>query len=145
MGYRGLLPDNYLDGLCVEDRAKRYTFGDRDRPTTIVALERGAIAGFATITPARDADVSGCGELSALYVDPDWWGRGIGRALIADARARLVYLGFSDAVLWVMVGNARAERFYRADGWEPDGSRRTESVWGARVDEIRYRRSLMPR
>jgi hypothetical protein len=38
--------------------------------------------------------------------------------------------------------DATAERFYRADGWAPDGQRRTESVWGAVADELRYRRAL---
>jgi len=29
VAYRGLLPDEYLDGLQPEDRAPHYTFGDR--------------------------------------------------------------------------------------------------------------------
>jgi hypothetical protein len=63
-------------------------------------------------------------------------------ALVSAARARLLELGFRHAVLWVMAGNTRAERFYRLDGWAPDGLRRTESVWGAVADELRYRRAL---
>jgi GNAT superfamily N-acetyltransferase len=84
----------------------------------------------------------GHGELCALYVDPDRWGRGIGVALASAARARLFDLGFRNAILWVLVGNVRAERFYRIDGWAPDGLRRTDLVWGVRVDEIRYQRTL---
>jgi hypothetical protein len=30
---------------------------------------------------------------------------------------------------------------YRLDGWATDGLRRAESVWGAVVDELRYRRA----
>jgi hypothetical protein len=44
-----------------------------------------------------------------------------------------------------MAGNARAERFYRIDGWEPDGESKTDSVWGITVDEIRYQRRLEAR
>jgi hypothetical protein len=51
-------------------------------------------------------------------------------------------LGFTEALLWVLIGNDRAERFYRADGWLPDGQRRDDDVWGARVSEIGYRRRL---
>ena len=145
-GYRTLIPDEVLDRLRPEDRAQRYRFGNTDprEPATIVADEAGAIVGFATTAPARDPDAAGLGELCALYVDPDRWGRGIGASLVSAARGRLADLGFRQVILWLLAGNARAARFYRIDGWVPDGSRRTESVWGVTVDEIRYRRSLAP-
>jgi GNAT superfamily N-acetyltransferase len=142
--YRGLLPAEYLDALKPEDRASRYKFEDPDtaKPFTIVAVDNGLIAGFATTAPARDADAEGCGELYALYVDPEYWSRGIGAELIRAARTRLVELGFQEAVLWVMKGNARAERFYSIDGWQPDGHERSEVMWGVTVNELRYRRQL---
>jgi GNAT superfamily N-acetyltransferase len=142
--YRGLLPAEYLDALKPEDRAARYIFENPDttKPWTIVAEDNSLIAGFATTAPARDADAQGCGELYALYVDPDYWGRGIGAQLIEAARARLVELGFEQAVLWVMKGNARAERFYTIDGWQPDGHQRSEVMWEVTVNELRYRRRL---
>jgi GNAT superfamily N-acetyltransferase len=147
VAYRTLMPDEYLDQLRPEDRAARYTFGSPDllKPWTIVAIEGGTIHGFATTAPARDPELSNHGELYALYVDPDQWGRGIGFALASAARARLVDLGCRQAILWVLSGNIRAERFYLKDGWTPDGVRRTELVWGAKCDEIRYRRSLETR
>lgn len=142
--YRNLLPDDYLNRLRPEERAQRYTFGSPDprEPATIVAAQEGAIYGFAATAPARESDALDGGELCALYVDPDWWGCGVGAALVSDARARLFGLGFRFAILWVLVGNVRAERFYRIDRWESDGLRRTESVWGVTVDEVRYRRAL---
>ena len=59
-----------------------------------------------------------------------------------DARTRLQRAGFRDAQLWVLVGNDRAQRFYRADGWSPDGTRRRDEIYGVDVDEVRFRRSL---
>jgi len=41
-----------------------------------------------------------------------------------------------------MSNNTRAERFYRIDQRKPDGVRRTVTVCGVVVDEIRYRRIL---
>jgi len=61
---------------------------------------------------------------------------------MTDARQRLAAAGFTDASLWVLDGNARAERFYRLDGWTPDGARRPEELWGVVVDEIRCRTAL---
>jgi GNAT superfamily N-acetyltransferase len=142
--YRSLIPAEYLDQLRPEDRAKKYNFSSLDplQPRTIVAAEGDLIYGFATTAPVRERDMPGYGELCALHVDPDHWSRGIGKALISAARARLFDLGFRNAVLWVLAGNARAERFYRMDGWAPDGARRTDVVWGATLDEIRYQRKL---
>jgi GNAT superfamily N-acetyltransferase len=143
-GYRGLLPDEYLDALRPEDRAKQYSFGDPDplKPATIVAIEAGAICGFATVGPSRDRDAEGNGELWGLYVDPDRWGLGVGRVLIEAARGRLAHQGYENASLWVLSGNRRAERFYTIDGWEPDGTRREDQIGGLTVIENRYRRSL---
>ena len=132
-GYRGLLPDGYLDSLRAEDRAARYTFDRLDGPRTTVAVADGAIAGFATISGD---------ELCALHVDPGAWSRGIGRALIARARADLAAAGVVEAHLWVLAGNARAQRFYERDGWASDGTARSDVVWGAAVDEIAFRRRL---
>jgi GNAT superfamily N-acetyltransferase len=100
------------------------------------------ICGFATTCAARDEDVPGYAELAAIHVDPDAWGHGVGQALLAAARAHLLDSGFRHAILWVLVGNVRAERFYVKDGWAPDGSRRTDTVWGVQVDDQRYRRTL---
>ncbi|HEX5461408.1 MAG TPA: GNAT family N-acetyltransferase [Steroidobacteraceae bacterium] len=144
VAYRGLLPDDYLTGLRAEDRAQRYDFASRDpaRPRTLVAIEADTVLGFATISPARDQELAGQGELCALYVEPDCWGRGIGQALASAARSELHRLGFRQAALWVIAGNARAERFYRADGWTHDGLRRAQQVWSVRVDTVRYSRAL---
>jgi GNAT superfamily N-acetyltransferase len=143
-GYRGLLPDAYLDGLRAEERAERYNFASEDmrEPATIVALDGEVICGFVTTAPARDSDLPEYGELFALYVDPEWWGRGVGAALISAARERLLELRFRNAALWLLAGNARAERFYSIDGWLPDGLSRTDTVWGVTVNEVRWRRAL---
>lgn len=133
VGYRGLLPAAFLDGLRVEDRAARYTFDRSDGPRTTVAVEGDAIVGLVATRGS---------ELCGLYVDPDRWGTGVGRALIARARAELAVAGVDEAHLWLLAGNARAQRFYERDGWSSDGTRRTDTVWGITVDEIEFRRRL---
>lgn len=145
-GYRGLLPDQYLDGLRPEERAARYRLEGPDpdphAPVSVVALDGDVICGFAVSGPARDDDASGLGEVLALYVDPGVWRRGVGGRLMRDARIRLAERGFTDAILWLLAGNERGRAFYLDDGWVPDGMTRTEEIWGVRVDEVRYRRTL---
>jgi ribosomal protein S18 acetylase RimI-like enzyme len=151
--YRNILPDDYLDQLHPEDRAAKYDFANRDplKPRTIVAVEAGmnpsihtfaTIMGFATTMPVTDTDMPDNGELCALYVDPQQWGKGIGVALVSAARAQMFERGFRKAILWVLTGNVRAERFYQNDGWAADSVRRKATVWGIEVDEIRYARQL---
>ena len=144
VGYRGLLPDDYLNGLRPEDRAARYTFGSPDAsvPHTTLAILDDRLAGFATTGCARETDRKDTGELFALYVEPDLWGRGVGRTLIADARRHLAEQGFTDAVLWVLVQNIRARRFYEIDEWVVDEGPRSETIWGITVQSIRYRCKL---
>src|SRR6185312_9180320 len=109
VAYRGLMPDDYLQRLRPEERAQRYDFASLDpaRPRTLVAIEADTVLGFATISPARDEGAAGQGELCALYVEPDCWGRGFGRTLASAARAELYRLEFRQAILWVVAGNAR--------------------------------------
>jgi GNAT superfamily N-acetyltransferase len=157
--YRSLLPYEYLDQLRPEDRAAGYDFSSLDpaRPQTIVACEdlaceegapdtqgdkQGAILGFASIMPSSDANLPRHGELCALYVNPAHWGRGIGLALVSAARASLLERGFQNALLCILAGNQRADRFYRNDGWAPDGLRKTDTLWGVTVEELRYQRPL---
>jgi GNAT superfamily N-acetyltransferase len=133
VGYQGLLPAVYLDSLRAEDRAARYTFGDKSGPSTSVAVDGEAIVGFFTLH--RD-------ELSALHVAPEAWRRGVGSALIAKARADLAASGLSRAWLWLLAGNTRARKFYERDGWTPTGEKRSDVVWGAAVEELRHERQL---
>src|SRR3954454_10144867 len=141
VGYRDLLPADYLRGLRAEDRAARYDLGNRDpsRPVTLVAVDGDAICGFATVAQS-DAPV--CGELAALYVSPERWRSGVGLGLVAAARQQLLAFGYREAVLWMLSGNSRAEKFYARDGWVKDGAQRVVSLWDVTVEELRFRRDL---
>jgi GNAT superfamily N-acetyltransferase len=71
--------------------------------------EDGVVQGFSAADP-RD------GTIFALFVHPDYEGRGIGRALLPRACDELRAAGYSEATLTTDPGT-RAERFYRSDGW----------------------------
>ncbi len=144
VAYRGLVPDEYLDSLTPAHRIPGYRFGSRgeEDPETLLALEGDALLGFATFGPSRDADAPAAGELFALYVDPQRWRTGAGRALVTATRERLRARGHEQAILWVLDGNESAERFYEADGWRRDGASRWEDPWGVRSLVYRFRRAL---
>lgn len=146
VAYRGLLPDDHLDTLRVDEaRLARYRLGDDDPAAPFTALAAdpdGTVTGFVTVGPSRDGDVPGAGECYALYVDPPRWGEGIARRLLAEGRRVLVARGHRLGALWVLAGNEPAQRVYRADGWALDGAARHEEVWGVPADVVRMRRPL---
>lgn len=133
--YAGLLPDGFLARLSAEARAASWArrIGDPDIPGRVLVVEEGgAVAGFAAFGP---------GQLYALYLLPEFWGRGLGRLL----HDRVVEeLSGDSAVLWVLATNERAKAFYVRQGWVDDGARQTETIDGGRVtlEEMRYRRPL---
>jgi ribosomal protein S18 acetylase RimI-like enzyme len=77
-------------------------------PHTRVAGPSGAPAGFSII---KDD------ELYQLYVAAGSRGTGLAAELTADAEARLVANGVTNAWLACAVGNERAARFYEKSGW----------------------------
>src|SRR5262245_37221120 len=70
--YRGLIAQDYLDGLTAEVFAGRYTFGrvGLRMPATLVAVDDDAIRGLVTAGLCREKDFGNFGELMAIDVDP---------------------------------------------------------------------------
>jgi ribosomal protein S18 acetylase RimI-like enzyme len=136
--YRGQLPDAMLDALSVDERTAfwRALLGEeRSRSAVIVAEVEGVIAGFASAGPCRDIDLGeGSGEIYALYVAPEAWSAGIGRALMEACLSALLADGFPLLSLWVIESNQRARAFYERTGWRADGARKSEGG----VAEVRY-------
>jgi GNAT superfamily N-acetyltransferase len=139
--YAGVFPDAAFE---VERRQRWWRQWLRQplQPpaATLVAEDEGVVVGFAGVGRSRDEPA--LGELYTIYVDPNRWSTGAGRALIEAAEDALRKHGFSEAMLWVLEGNERAERFYRRAGWEQDDGRKTELLEGAELTEVRYRKPL---
>jgi GNAT superfamily N-acetyltransferase len=145
VAYTGLMPDEAVAAFDAEARRRMWSealAGERPAGSaTFVAELDGAVVGVANVVAARD-EPSGIGELTHIYLHPDSWGRGVGRALLARAEESLRASGFREAVLWVLEGNERAERFYRAAGWTHDGGRKLDDFAGPPISELRYRKDL---
>src|ERR1019366_622899 len=145
--YRGQIPDDFLDSLSIEERIEmwRGMIAESEPPIRLclVAEEDGRIVGFAHTSPSRDAAAPpGTGELTAIYVLAEHRGTGTGRVLMSRAVAELTAAGFRSATLWVLDTNARAQRFYEAAGWVPDGATQVSDRGTFSLLEVRYRREL---
>jgi len=144
--YRGVMPDEYLDGLQASDRAamwERFLAEPRPDQRLHVVTVDDRVIGFACFGSCAEAGEAPLGELYAINLDPDHWGRGLGRKLLSTVTYELPAFGDS-AVLWVVPENARARVLYESAGWADDGGRRHDEELGVRVDEMRYRITLRP-
>jgi ribosomal protein S18 acetylase RimI-like enzyme len=100
----------------------------------------GAVA-FAAATAGRGSRelMPGTAHVSAVFVHPDFWRRGIARALLDAAEAAMREAGFDHAQLWTLEGSP-AEHLYRALGWEHDGRREHYQPMG--LDTVAYVKAL---
>lgn len=146
--YRGQMPDDLLDHLDREGRARMWAEDievPEDRRVRVwVADADGRVVGFVATGPSRDddADRGAVAEVYAIYLLPEHWGQGIGRALLERAVAGMRDDGFAAATLWVLDTNARTRRFYEAAGWRTDGTTKTEEIGDFAAHEVRYRAVL---
>jgi GNAT superfamily N-acetyltransferase len=113
------LPE-YRDQLIANPDAIHLPPAQIANGQVIVAELDGEIAGFAA-----------GGELDGLFVEPDLWGSGIGRAL-ADAAA---HEARKRGLALTVVANPRARRFYEHCGFTVEGEVETRfgpGLWMSR-------------
>ena len=145
VAYRGVVPDEVLDGLTVDGRLEglRQYLGSSDDLILLVAESEDRIVGFALVAPSRDDDaVQGAGEIQSIYVAPDLWRQGVGQALLGASIRTLAGEAFRTATLWVLDTNVRARRFYEDCGWTLDGAVKVEDRGSYSLREVRYSREL---
>jgi ribosomal protein S18 acetylase RimI-like enzyme len=143
--YRGLMPDDFLAALCVEERialwAREIT---RHGPRKLALADLdGAIAGFCLFGPTRDEAPSDVAEIYAVNVHPEFWRQGAGQLLCEHAVCEAAAREYRAMTLWVMTGNDRARRFYERLGFAADGAARSNTrLIGTPFDELRYRKAI---
>jgi len=99
------------------------------------------VCALAAAQAAREdpTPVPGLAHVSALFVDPDHWRRGIARTLLRAAEDAMRAAGHTRAQLWTLAGSP-AEELYRALGWAPDGRRDVFAPMG--LETVAYVKSL---
>ncbi|HEX5238683.1 MAG TPA: GNAT family N-acetyltransferase [Sphingomicrobium sp.] len=105
------LPE-YRDQLIADPEAIYLPEGQIANGQVIVAELDGEIAGFAAVVG---------GELDGLFVEPDLWDRGIGRALVDAATNEARRRGLTLSV----IANRRARPFYEHCGFAVEGEVQT--------------------
>ena len=138
--YAGIMPSSAIESHTVEERREAWTRLLADPAVRALLVEDvEGVAGFALYgAPEESGEPSGTGELLGIYLVGRATGIGVGRELMAAAVAGLAEMGYGRAVLWVLVANARARRFYEAAGWRHDGEIRPHPVGDIELPVTRY-------
>jgi len=139
--YRGIMSDDILDNLSVEQRTKRWhsiLTNPDNAAQSFVAEHAGKVIGFCSVGPSRDEDIDKHhGELWALNVDPKEMNHGAGSALLQKGLAYLREQGYTAATLWVVTENAKSRKWYKKRGWRVEGKEKVNEGHEG-VHETRY-------
>jgi GNAT superfamily N-acetyltransferase len=138
--YPGLLPDRVLINLSENRQAdawrRQVMTAGREHAVVVAEVKGYGLTGLASLGPSRDRGIPFQGEVYALYVDPNFVNRGIGRALLRGSFRVLFERGHKSAVIWALKGNP-ARYFYEAQGGREVASRKG-NMWGAEVIELGF-------
>ena len=120
--YKGIVADEWLDSQDFEDRESRW-FENLNKPPdrkqrTFLAFNESSLAGFATVGESRDDRYSEYAELWAIYTDPNFFGKGAGRALFEACRQYATELEYSKMFVNVLKDNQLGRDFYIRAGAE---------------------------
>jgi ribosomal protein S18 acetylase RimI-like enzyme len=119
--YRGMIPDEILDQMTVENPPKRSKQPDpklvASRRAFVAVNGNEEIIGFSAGGASRTNDHDFLSELWAIYVLQSHQGQGIGKALFEAIRNALS-TSHAKMIIWVLQENHSAHRFYERLGGE---------------------------
>ena len=128
--YDDLLPANYQETMTLE---KCRFFSQKYPENTLIAMDGKKVVGFISYGNYRDETIQ-AGEIIALYVLKDYYGKGVSKQLMHAAFVALDQ--FSEIYLWVLKENKRAIAFYQKMGFTFDGQEQILKL-GKPVKELR--------
>ena len=109
--YKGLLNQEYLDGLTVKKLSKRW--GDyilEERHGIFVAVCGEQLLGFGAFKPYHRID--DCIYIESLHVDESCHGKGIGSSIIDRIRAVGIAENYGKMAVCLVKGNDNARNVY---------------------------------
>ncbi|MCO1576637.1 GNAT family N-acetyltransferase [Crossiella sp. SN42] len=152
--YAKILPAEVLAGLDVEETERLWLEAVTSGPATVlVATEGEWVVGFCAAGPAPAEEIAAADGampvdaettalVSVLLVEPRWGRRGHAGRLLGTAAATMRAAGAQRGVTWVAEADQASMNFFRAAGWDTDGTVRTLDAGGRPLREFRLTGSL---
>ena len=146
VAYRGQDSEALLDAQDVERREAFWRERLAKSSSSVFVIETdNEIVGFCDLISSRDkgTDPKTVGEIAAIYVLPDSWRQGAGKALGYYTLERARKRGFKAVTVWVLASSSDAMRFYESLGFARDSTFKIETAPdGGDLHELRYRVKL---
>ena len=130
--YDDLLPAEFQETMTL-DRCR--FFSQKYPENTLIAMDGKKVVGFISYGNFRDEAIQ-AGEIIALYVLKDYYGKGVSKQLMHAAFVALDQI--SEIYLWVLKDNKRAIAFYQKMGFTFDGQEKILEL-GKPVKELRMK------
>lgn len=143
--YEHYIPESILSTLSLSERTQQWQQLISAGVKVLILEANNKIAGFASVCTFRDADNDNkLGEISAIYLDPDYWRAGLGSQLCVAAMEELAKAGYREVLLWVMSDNIQGRLFYEKLGFQVTSKTRLEEFYegGALLKELLYKKAL---
>ena len=114
--YAGIIPHRSLAAM-INRRGTAWGANAIRRAASVLVVELGGeVVGYATLGRNRARELSQQGEISALYLKPEYQGVGLGSRLFRAAREKLAAHGLNGLVVWALEENVNALDFYLGAG-----------------------------
>lgn len=140
--YENYIPEDILNNLSLIEHAQLWR-NLIEKGVEVLVLERdNQVVGFASICLFRGDGFSKSGEISAIYLSPQYWRNGYGTQLCLAAIDRLANAGYKDVLLWVLIDNTSAKHFYENLGFKATDDTKLEEFYqgGSLLEEMLYRK-----
>lgn len=143
--FTDILPYEYLASLTPADFEKGWKSSiEVKRRKNLVAEDSEGVQGFLSFAPFEvNAPSDRPVELIGIYVNPDRWGKGVGKELFGAFENLLARTNSPSFYLWVMEDNIRARAFYASQGMLLSADRRESNRDRHLFTEVMYERMLI--
>jgi len=143
--YEQFIPESILSTLSIEERTNQWLALIQDGVTVLVLEIQQQIIGFVSLCEFRDGEKGKLtGEISAIYLAPEYWHQGFGTELCVAALSELSQTGYEKVGLWVLEDNVQARNFYEKLGFIASSETKLEEFYegGALLTEVLYQKTL---
>ena len=141
--YKGIIDQKTLDDLNIAERTEQWRKWMTEKAfphwTLFVAEEEGRVRGFSSCGGARGEAAKCEAEIYAIYLHPDYMGKGVGAKLFERARDKLRAHNYASFSVDVLAENRAARKFYeKQSGVINESSLRPIELYGQEYNEITY-------
>ena len=139
--YTGIMPDEYLNNMSaeLEQKAERckMAIDEQGDCEFFCAIHNDDMIGRLIFGKSNDEDKPDAGDVFAIYLLADYWGKGYGKQMMDFAASELKRSGYQETIIWVLEENTRGRQFYERYGFVLDGTKKVMEL-GKSLTCVRY-------